>query len=190
MPDADHANHDRLDVAISPMRAAHLDAVLAIEQAAYPAPWSRSLFESELSKLSTRAYYVASVGGTVRGYGGVLMAGDQAHVATVAVDPAWQRRGLAKRLLLQLTAAALERGATLATLEVRADNRAAQRLYAGFGYMPVGVRKGYYTVDGERIDAVIMTADGIDTPEYRARLLRIVDTLGGTTRVEPDIPPP
>lgn len=181
---------ESLEVVIAPMRAVHLDEVLGIERSVYPRPWSRTLFESELSRLSDRAYYVASVEGRVHGYGGVLMAGDQAHVATVAVDPAWQRRGLARRLLLHLTAAALDRGGTLATLEVRADNRGAQRLYAGFGYMPVGVRKGYYDVEGESIDAVIMTAHDIDAPEYRARLAAIADALAGTTRVEPDIPPP
>lgn len=173
---------------LAPMRAGHLDDVLRIEAATYPTPWSRSLFESELSKLSTRAYYVALVGPTVRGYGGVLMAGAEAHVATVAVDPAMQRRGIATRLLLHLSVAALERGATVATLEVRADNTVAQRLYARFGYMPVGVRKGYYVVEGERIDAVIMTAHDIRGAEYRERLQALADGLVGTTHVEPDVP--
>lgn len=172
------------------MRAVHLDEILRIEAMAYPTPWSRALFESELSKLSTRAYYVAIVDGGVRGYGGVLMADAEAHVATIAVDPAWQRRGLATRLLLHLTGAALDRGGALATLEVRADNRAAQRLYAKFGYMPVGVRKGYYVVRGEPVDAVIMTAHDIRGPEYRERLRALAAVLAGTTRVEPDLPPP
>ncbi|MBX7161120.1 MAG: ribosomal protein S18-alanine N-acetyltransferase [Acidimicrobiia bacterium] len=178
------------DVVLSPMRATHLDAVLRIEEAVYPTPWSRSLFESELSKLSTRAYYVAHEGQRLCGYGGLLMAGDEAHVATVAVDPAFQRRGMATRLMLHLSVAALERGASTATLEVRADNTAAQRLYARFGYMPVGVRRGYYVVDGERIDAVIMTAADIRGAAYRERLQALADGLTGTTRVEPDIGPP
>lgn len=177
------------EVVLEPMSGRHLDDVLRIEEELYPTPWSRNLFESELTKRSTRAYYVASVGGRVHGYGGVLIAGDEAHIATVAVESSVQRRGLAKRILLHLTAVALDRGATLATLEVRADNGAAQRLYAGFGYMPVGVRKGYYVVDGERVDAVIMTAHDIDTAGYEARLVAIAETLPGVTRVEPDLPP-
>lgn len=176
-------------VVVAPMLAGHLDEVLAIEAVLFPTPWSRSQFTSELSKGPDRAYYVAVVDGCVRGYGGLLMAGDEAHIATVAVEPGLQRKGIAKRLLLHLTVTAVARGATAATLEVRADNTAAQRLYARFGYMPVGVRKGYYVVAGERVDAVIMTAHEIRSAEYHDRLQAIADALPGTTAVRPDLPP-
>lgn len=176
-------------VVLAPMLAGHLDEVLAIETVVYPTPWSRGQFSSELAKGADRAYYVALVDGRVHGYGGVLMAGDEAHIATVAVAPDSRRSGLATRLLLHLTVAALARGATSATLEVRGDNVAAQRLYARFGYMPVGVRKGYYVVDGERVDAVIMTAHAIRSAEYRDRLQGLASSLPGTTEVRPDLPP-
>ena len=67
-------------------------------------------------------YLVARVGATVVGYAGLLMIADDGHVATVAVDPAWQRRGLATRLLVELVRGAMELGANQLTLEVRMSN--------------------------------------------------------------------
>lgn len=170
-----------------PMRARHLNSVLKIERKVYPKPWTRALFLSELTLRSSRAYYVALVQERVVGYGGILMAGEDAHVTNVAVDPDWQRARIATRLMLQLTAAALARGGESSTLEVRASNVAAQRLYAAFGYMPVGVRKGYYNTGGEPEDAIIMTASHITTGDYRERLVRLAAPLASSTTVADEI---
>ncbi|MDX2343734.1 MAG: ribosomal-protein-alanine N-acetyltransferase, partial [Acidimicrobiia bacterium] len=70
------------------------------------------------------------------------------------------------RLMLRLITAGLERGAQNLTLEVRATNEGAQRLYNRFGMVAVGVRKHYYRDD----DAVIMWATDINQPEYAVRL--------------------
>lgn len=162
-------------VRVAPMRRRHMDAVLAIEQQVHPRPWSAGLFESELSQ-RTRHYLVAQSegrrvpGGRVLGYGGIMLAVDEAHVTNIAVDPAVQRRGIASHLLVALLDTAREIGARAATLEVRTGNHGAQRLYSGFGFAPVGVRPGYYTDSGE--DAIIMWVYDIDGPEFAARLDR------------------
>jgi ribosomal-protein-alanine N-acetyltransferase len=54
-------------------------------------------------------------------------------------------------------------GAASAMLEVRAGNLAAQSLYAKFGFINVGIRKGYYKDNGE--DALLMTADKLSEYE-------------------------
>ena len=51
---------------------------------------------------------------------------------------------------------------------MRVANRAAQRLYHQFGFAPVGIRKNYYAETGE--DALIMWAEGLQTPAYAERL--------------------
>ena len=163
--------HPAADVAVEPMAEHHLPQVLAIEQRAYPKPWSERLFRSELAQSATRRYVVASEGdGTRRllGYGGVLVQAGEAHITNVAVDPVERRRKIATRLLVELMRGARELAAQAATLEVRTGNTGARNLYERFGFVPVGVRPGYYADTGE--DALIMWLHDIDEPSYAERL--------------------
>jgi ribosomal-protein-alanine N-acetyltransferase len=171
-----------LEVHISPMRRRHLRAVLRIEAQVYPTPWTHGLFVSELALRSTRAYVVARVGREVIGYAGLMMSLSDGHVTTIAVDPDWQRQGVATRLLIALAREAIGRGATALTLEVRLSHRGAQQLYQRFGFVSVGVRKGYYADTGE--DALIMWAHDADQPEYSALLERLEQGVPGTTVFE------
>jgi ribosomal-protein-alanine N-acetyltransferase len=95
-----------------------------------------------------------------------------AHITTIAVDPARRRGGVASRLLVALCRDAIERGATALTLEVRVSNEAAQALYRGFGFAPAGARTGYYPADadGPAEDALVMWAHDIDQPAFATRL--------------------
>ncbi len=169
-------------VHLAPMRRRHLRAVLRIEAQVYPRPWSVGLFMSELALRSARAYQVAKVGGTVVGYSGLMFSGDEAHVTTVAVDPAWHRRKVGTRLLLNMARLARARQCRVLTLEVRVSNLGAQALYREFGFVPVGIRRNYYTETNE--DAIIMTAEDICSPAYERRLARIEEAVGGLTIVE------
>jgi ribosomal-protein-alanine N-acetyltransferase len=171
-----------LNVHIVPMRRRHLRAVLKIEAQVYPRPWSLALFVSELNMRNTRAYFVARVDGTVVGYAGLMLTGDDAHVTTIAVDPAWHRHKIGSRLLLTLAREATERGAAHLTLEVRVSNGAAQAMYRKFGFRPAGVRKNYYVETNE--DAIVMWADDIVADTYRARLADIEAAIPGTTLIE------
>ena len=173
---------EHLAVQLVPMRRRHLRSVLRIEQAVYPTPWSQNLFLSEIALRISRVYLVARVGGTVVGYGGVMLVGEDAHVTTIAVDPAWHRRQIATRLLLQLSRAAIGRGARNLTLEVRVSNTAAQELYRRFGFAPVGVRRGYYVETKE--DALIMWAENIDRREHDQLLREIEAGIAGSTVFE------
>jgi ribosomal-protein-alanine N-acetyltransferase len=155
---------------VSPMRRRHLPEVLAIEAQVYPRPWSSRLFEDELER-SGRAYLVARLGPTVVGYTGLLMIADDGHVATIAVDPAWHRHGIARTLLVELVRQAMVLGANQLTLEVRVSNRGAQDLYRSFGFAPGGARKAYYADNGE--DALVMWAHDIRSADYETRLQQL-----------------
>lgn len=150
------------------MRRRHLKAVVAIEQQVFTSPWSVTLYLSELAQPSSRAYLVARDGGEVVGYAGMMFVVDEAHITTVGVDPAAQRRGVGRRLLLALARAARDRGARQLTLEVRVSNHGAQSLYYEFGFAPAGIRKNYYAEVHE--DALVMWAHDIDSDDYGARL--------------------
>jgi ribosomal-protein-alanine N-acetyltransferase len=171
-----------LEVHIVPMRRRHLRSVLRVEAQVYPRPWSMSLFMSELALRTSRSYFVARIGGAVVGYSGLMLAGEDAHVTTIAVDPAWHRHKIGTRLLANLAHGAIACGAKNLTLEVRVGNTAAQALYHRFGFHPAGIRKNYYVETNE--DALVMWADDIDTPEYAERLAALEAGVPGTTVIE------
>jgi ribosomal-protein-alanine N-acetyltransferase len=168
-----------LTVRIEPMRRKHLKSVLRIEEQVYPRPWTASLFQSELAMRSTRGYFVARIGRHLVGYAGIMITLDEAHVTTVAVDPARHREKIGTRLMLQLAREAIARGATALTLEVRMSNKAAQDMYRRFGFGPVGVRKNYYQEVNE--DALVMWAHEIHQPAYAELLDSIERTVPGET---------
>jgi [ribosomal protein S18]-alanine N-acetyltransferase len=153
-------------ITIEPMRRRDIKSVVAIEEQVYPRPWTAALFQSELALTETRCYLVARHGRSIAGYGGIMMALSDGHITTLAVDPLRQRTGIAMRLLLRLVREAISRGAEALTLEVRLSNRAAQELYRGFGFVPVGVRKDYYDFPTGREDALIMWAHDVDGESY------------------------
>jgi ribosomal-protein-alanine N-acetyltransferase len=130
-----------------------LSAIETIEVRAYPTPWSRSMFASELAKPSSICLG-AFEGEQLVGYMINSRYVDAWHVMNVAVDPDLQRRGIASALiqrLFELTEGDERRGYTL---EVRVSNEGAIRLYNGHGFEARGIRRGYYTDNRE--DAQIL----------------------------------
>jgi ribosomal-protein-alanine N-acetyltransferase len=173
---------EALTVHLVPMRRRHLRSVLKIEAQVYPRPWSLPLFMSELNLRTSRAYYVARVEGSVVGYAGLMIIGEDAHVTTIAVDPAWHRHKIGSRLLLTLAREATERGAKHLTLEVRVSNTGAQAMYRKFGFQPAGIRRNYYVETNE--DALVMWAEDLDSEAYIDRLAGIEAGIPGTTIVD------
>lgn len=154
-----------------------LPRVDAIETAAYAAGWPPTAFEQELAGNKLARYVVVEDGGDLFGFAGLWLMVDQAHVVTVAVDPPMRRRGLGRLLVHALLVVAMEEGMESATLEVRDSNAAAQALYRAYGFYPVGVRKRYYSDNGE--DAVIMTTEAFATDAYQRRFTGLATELGG-----------
>src|SRR5213082_2602569 len=169
------ALEEPVELEIARMRRRHLKGVMAIERQVYPRPWSPNLFLAEMNELRNRGYFVAKAGKDLVGYGGMMVYGEEAHVTTIAVDPAWHRHKIGTRLLYELVREGLRLGAKAASLEVRMSNHGAQRLYERFGFRPVGVRKNYYQEIGE--DALIMWADEIRTDPYARQLERIMASI-------------
>jgi len=103
--------------------------------------------------------------GRVLGFIGVWLMVGEAHIVTVAVRDAYRRTGIGERLLIAILDLAMDAGQDEATLEVRASNQSAQRLYLKYAFVRAGVRARYYTDNHE--DAVLMTARDITSPAYR-----------------------
>jgi len=143
-------------VEIRALRLTDLTEVEEIERRAYPTPWSRSMFASELGK-PTSICLGAFEGDQLVGYVVNSRYVDAWHVMNVAVDPAYQGRGIATRLLERLFELTVDDGRDGYTLEVRVSNADAIRLYEKLGFEARGLRRGYYTDNRE--DGLIMWRD-------------------------------
>jgi ribosomal-protein-alanine N-acetyltransferase len=142
-------------LAYRPMAARDVDAVIAIERAVYPFPWTPGNFRDALD--AGNACWLAHLEGELAGYGVMLVAAGEAHLLNLGVAPAWQRQGIGRCLLQFLIAAAKKDGAQIMYLEVRPSNRPALALYARLGFTGVGRRKRYYPCHDGREDALVMT---------------------------------
>ena len=108
---------------------------------------------------------------SIRGFAGMWIVLDEAHVTTIGVDPDYQGRGLGELLFIALIDEAMQRGATWVTLEVRVSNQTAQALYRKYGFTIQGRRQRYYSDNNE--DAFIMWSESMKDPEYRERLKQL-----------------
>jgi [ribosomal protein S18]-alanine N-acetyltransferase len=143
-------------IEIRVLELSDLNAIEAIEQKAYPTPWSRSMFASELAK-PTSICLGAFEGRDLVGYVINSRYVDAWHVMNVAVDPEHQRRGVATALLERLFEVTRDDERRGYTLEVRVSNEDAIGLYEKLGFDSRGIRRGYYTDNRE--DALIMWRD-------------------------------
>jgi len=147
---------------IRPMTPFDLELVAALHAACFSEGWSAASIGALLAGPGAFGLLAAS-DGQPAGFILVRPAADEAELLSLAVLPAWRRRGLARRLL----AAALERLVTAGTrrllLEVAEDNVAARRLYEGVGLTRVGRRPGYYRSAGGATAALVL-ALAIDEP--------------------------
>jgi [ribosomal protein S18]-alanine N-acetyltransferase len=122
-------------------------------------PWPAAAFNRELA--SAHNHYVgARSGETLVGYAGISRLGRRPpfeyEVHTIGVDPAYQGRGIGRRLLNGLLDFA-DGGAVY--LEVRTDNEAAIALYHSVGFTQIGLRRRYYRVSGA--DAYTMRREAL-----------------------------
>lgn len=141
------------------MTLAMLDAVMLVEQAAYPFPWSRVNFIDSLA-----AGYAATVllagDGALIGYSVAMEGVDEVHLLNLTVAPCWQRQGHGRAMLLALADEVRAAGLPRLLLEVRMSNDAARLLYEHSGFRTIGVRRGYYPAPrGQREDALVMALD-------------------------------
>ncbi|WDZ85285.1 ribosomal protein S18-alanine N-acetyltransferase [Micromonospora cathayae] len=143
-------------VRIGRFRWWHIDEVLPIEADLFGVEqWSAAMFWNELA--NGHHYLVATdtADGRVLGYAGLaVQPPDEAWVQNIAVRRDAQRRGVGRALLEALLAEADARAVRSVLLEVAVDNAPAQKLYAGYDFEPVGIRRGYY--QPTNTDALVM----------------------------------
>jgi ribosomal-protein-alanine N-acetyltransferase len=108
------------------------------------------------------------------GFTGFWIMAGEAHITTIAVRQSHRGRGAGELLLLSAIELASQLAVTVVTLEVRASNTAAQRLYEKYRFNRVGQRRAYYTDNRE--DAFIMTTEAIASDSFQAHLKHLKET--------------
>ena len=156
-----------LNLVIRKMQSADLPRVVEIEKQCFGERWTINAFANELAN-SASSYFVALQGNTIIGYAGYWLILEEAHITTIGVEPRFQRRGFGELLLMALIDHAGRAEAKWLTLEVRASNDSAIRLYEKYGFTSLGRRRAYYQDNNE--DALIMWTEDIGQLAFRDRL--------------------
>jgi len=157
------------------MKLADIPQVHEIDVLSFALPWPEKSYLFELIENPTTLALVAEIIPSdakprVIGMAVVWIVVDEAHIATIAIHPEFQGFGYGKLLLAEALRQSIQRGAILATLEVRENNLLAQQMYTKFGFAIVGRRFHYYKDNNE--DAVLMTIDKLGS-QYLAWLNKL-----------------
>ena len=137
---------------VEKLTAAHLSAVAELEAVCFADPWS----EKALALLVSDGAYgaVCLQNGRVMAYGGILWAPDEGQITNIATHPEARRCGMGAAVLEHLIAEASSRGCEQLSLEARVSNTPAISLYERYGFLKVGLRRGFYKHPTE--DAYVM----------------------------------
>jgi ribosomal-protein-alanine N-acetyltransferase len=139
-----------------PMEASDVDEVLALEEQVYPYPWSRANFTDSLAS-GYDAWVLRNQNGSLAGYFLMMHAVDESHLLNVAVNAAQHGKGFGRYLMEKICACARGRSMESVLLEVRPSNERALKVYDKYGFVRIGLRKGYYPAGaGQREDAIVM----------------------------------
>lgn len=138
------------------IQSADMDEIVTIERASFTSPWSARFFLEEI-RVSYAKSVLAEMAGRIVGYIIYWQLPKEVDIHNLAVHPAYRRQGIGRSLLSSAIDSAKGQGSNCVTLEVRKSNQAAQQLYYSLGFVERGVRKKYYSDDGE--DALVMVLE-------------------------------
>lgn len=140
-------------IRIDQMTISHVPQIAALERACFSDPWSERSILSELDN-PLSLWLTAVDGDRVAGYIGSQTVLEESDMLNLAVSPDYRRQGIGRALVMTLIDRLRQQGSRSITLEVRASNLPAGRLYESLGFSQAGLRKGYY--EKPREDARIL----------------------------------
>jgi len=145
-------------VIIVPASAADAETLARVHAESFGAPWRAEDIAALLT--SPGGFALAADEAGLRGFILARANSYDAEILTLAVSPAFHRRGIARALTEAAADIAAAGGAEALFLEVAEDNPAAIALYASAGFTQVGRRRGYYARTGATaVDALLMRRD-------------------------------
>lgn len=140
---------------LTPMTIELVPQIAELERLCFSKPWSEQMLADELD--NPLASYIVAVGDNdqVLGYAGLTVVAGEGYIDNIAVRKEYRLQGIAQALLEVFLRFGAAHQLAFLTLEVRASNEPAKRLYLKHGFEQVGRRKNYYDQPTE--DAILMT---------------------------------
>ena len=138
---------------IKPMNLSHVSQIAELEKLCFSDPWSENSIASELEN-PLSFWLVFEENGAVLGYVGSQSVAPESDMMNLAVEPHARKRGIAQALVGALCDELISQKMESLTLEVRASNEPAIKLYTKLGFEIIGRRPRYYVNPQE--DALIM----------------------------------
>ena len=142
------------NIEITTMKLCHIEAIHCLEKECFSEPWSFEALKEELSNKNAH-FVVALSDNELLGYCGMYSVLDEGYITNIAVFPRFRGNKISKRLLAYIFKYCRDSHLSFLSLEVRASNFAAIKLYENTGFEKLGIRKNFYNYPKE--DAVIMT---------------------------------
>ncbi|HEX7634983.1 MAG TPA: ribosomal protein S18-alanine N-acetyltransferase [Noviherbaspirillum sp.] len=140
----------------APMKVDDLAEVLVIENDVYPYPWTRGNFLDSMYN-GYQTWTLREESGVLAGYFLLMFAVDEAHLLNISVRRDLHGRGVGHLQLDKVVALSKENAMSSVLLEVRPSNQRALAMYQYYGFVQIGLRKGYYpAAEGKREDAIVM----------------------------------
>ncbi|MEO0560576.1 MAG: GNAT family N-acetyltransferase [Chloroflexota bacterium] len=157
-----------------------IPAVVRIDSASFPMPWSTRTYEFEVGESDHTHMIVVErtqvpppngaferwwrgVSGiaprqrTIVAYGGLWHFGGRTHISTIASHPKWRGQGFGELAFVAMLRRSIRLAARSVRLEVRVSNSRAQALYKKYGFAQTGLKRAYYHDNDE--DAYDMVLD-------------------------------
>ena len=146
-----------MQITIRKLKESDILTLARIERESFSHPWSEESFR-ELLSIDYARYLVAEADGKVVGSAGMRVVYGEGDIDNVVVDAGYRGNGIAGALVSELIALGESEGVKEFTLEVRASNAPAIRVYEKAGFKTEGVRPGFY--EDPKEDALIMWRRG------------------------------
>ena len=149
------------ELKIRKMKIEDFEVVSKLEKEIFRCPWSKRQIFRILTEDKLAFPLIAEVYNKVVGYAFAWIIYDEVHIGNLAVKEGYRRMKIGTRLINYLISEASRKGGKFFYLEVRRSNEPAINLYEKFGFIPLSIRKKYYTDNDE--DAVVMgkSLDGV-----------------------------
>jgi ribosomal-protein-alanine N-acetyltransferase len=150
---------DSLNCSIAPAIASDADAISSMSarlvETGLPHSWT-AWRVSKFIRNKNSVVLTARIESLLVGFAIMHFKDNDAHLNLLAVEPAYRRNGIGRRLLCWLEETAIVAGTFFISLEVRADNGDAREFYADSGYRETGLIPRYYD---DRFDAALLARD-------------------------------
>lgn len=167
MTDDDGRRTPATTLAIEPMTAEDLSEVVEMEQVSFATPWQKQDFDRALAQPGGLCR-VARQEDALVGYAVGYRVQEEYHLTDLAIHPELRGRGLGGALVDVLLGELSGLGVRVVSLEVRASNDPATRLYKRRGFQTIAVRRDYYREPTENAVVMLKPMEG-SLSDYIAR---------------------